>query len=144
MRAFIRHPTDIPIQVVESTRPPNGKSSLRNLSLGGLAFISAKPHARGQLVRVSVPEIDAQFQATCRVVWCHTHPDGYEVGAQFMAGDDLFRLRMVEQVCHIEQYRRQIAAREGRHLSTNEAAQEWIREHAEDFPSQQSLGIDRH
>ncbi|MCZ7563309.1 MAG: hypothetical protein M5U08_05410 [Burkholderiales bacterium] len=41
---------------------------------------------------------------------------------------------MVEQVCHIEEYRRAVARDEGRTLSTEEAAAEWIAEYAARFP----------
>jgi hypothetical protein len=53
---------------------------------------------------------------------------------QFLDAADAFRARMVEQVCSIERYRREVRRREGRVLSGQEAAEEWIREHAARFP----------
>ena len=41
---------------------------------------------------------------------------------------------MVEQICHIEQYRREVLKKEGRRLSSEEAASEWIVKYASDFP----------
>jgi hypothetical protein len=41
---------------------------------------------------------------------------------------------MVEQVCHIEDYRRSVLRTERRELSLDEAAAEWIAKHAADFP----------
>ncbi|MEQ8937648.1 MAG: PilZ domain-containing protein, partial [Gammaproteobacteria bacterium] len=46
----------------------------------------------------------------------------------------MFLLRMVEQLCHIEHYRNEIARVEGRELSSEQAAQEWISKYAESFP----------
>jgi hypothetical protein len=41
---------------------------------------------------------------------------------------------MVEQVCHIETYRRTVAGTEGRELSAEQAALEWIAKFAASFP----------
>jgi hypothetical protein len=41
---------------------------------------------------------------------------------------------MVEQVCHIKQYSKEILEKEGRKLSDEEAAVEWIEKYAKDFP----------
>ena len=46
----------------------------------------------------------------------------------------MFRARMVEQVCHIEQYKHQVLKKEGRKLSGEEAALEWIQKYAPQFP----------
>ena len=59
---------------------------------------------------------------------------GYEVGVSFLDPEDVFRARMVAQVCFIEDYRRSIARAEGRELSSEEAAGEWIAKYAHKFP----------
>ena len=41
---------------------------------------------------------------------------------------------MVEQICHIEHYRRTVHESQGRSLSSHEAAPEWIERYAEAFP----------
>ena len=63
----------------------------------------------------------------------HRVVDG-AVGAQFLAGQDAFRVRMVEQICYIRAYRRQVLAEEGRRLTPREAALEWVTRHAASFP----------
>ena len=73
-------------------------------------------------------------EAQARVAWCKDRRGYYEVGVEFLAEDDMFRARMVEQVCHIEHYRKAVKAKEGRRLSREEAALEWIAKHAADFP----------
>ena len=52
-----------------------------------------------------------------------------------MNEDELFRLRMIEQICHIEHYRNEMLKQQGRELSIEEAAQEWISRYAGEFPS---------
>jgi hypothetical protein len=46
---------------------------------------------------------------------------------------DPFLGRMEAQCCQIRRYRREILNKEGRHLSHDEAALEWIERHAESF-----------
>ena len=42
---------------------------------------------------------------------------------------------MVEQICHIEHYKSEVLAREGRHLDGEQAAREWIQKFAHGFPA---------
>jgi hypothetical protein len=71
------------------------------------------------------------------VAWCQADVGAWQVGIEFLDQDDLFRLRMVEQICHIEQYRTTTASL-GRTLSSHEAAIEWIEQYAEAFPFAQA------
>lgn len=41
---------------------------------------------------------------------------------------------MVEQIYQIEEYKKHVMAREGRQLSIEAAAQEWIEKYAAQFP----------
>jgi hypothetical protein len=52
---------------------------------------------------------------------------------QDSAGEAAFRARMQDQCCLIEQYRLRAMKDEGRDLSRDEAALEWIELHAERF-----------
>jgi len=38
------------------------------------------------------------------VCWNKAEEDGFEIGVRFMEAEALFKARMVEQVCHIEDY----------------------------------------
>ena len=143
-RTFIRHPTGIPIEVTATRNKPPRDTNLRNMSLGGIAFTSHREHRKGDQILLRIPVIDPAFKATCEVMWCRREGDVYEVGARFSTDDDLYRLRMVEQICHIEHYQRQVELETGRKLSANEAAQKWIAEHAGEFPTHESLGLGRH
>jgi hypothetical protein len=49
--------------------------------------------------------------------------------------DESFMARMVEQLCHIAHYRQRVVQRQGRELSEEEAASEWIARYAEWFPA---------
>lgn len=138
MRSFIRHPTDIPIEVITDPNEMMTDQPLSNVSLGGLAVQADECPEVGTLVRVRVSLVKPPFEAAGRVVWCRPREKGYDVGIEFAEKGDAFRARMVEQVCHIEQYRREVLEREGRTLSGQEAAREWIVRYASSFPSGES------
>jgi hypothetical protein len=42
---------------------------------------------------------------------------------------------MIEQICYIEEYKKDVLESEGRILTGREAAIEWIAKHADSFPS---------
>ncbi len=48
--------------------------------------------------------------------------------------EDAFRARIVEQVFRIKEYQQQVLENEGRRLSDQDAASEWIARFAGDFP----------
>lgn len=63
------------------------------------------------------------------------------MGIKFTQSIDVFRIRMVEQVCHIEQYKEDVKAREGRCLTGTQAALEWIQRYASKFPKEEEMKI---
>ncbi len=139
IRKFIRHPADVPIQVtldwVEDDNDDTVDQTITNVSLGGLAFTSGKPLEVLQRVRVSIPVLNQENHLVGNVVWCEKNGSVYEIGIEFEKSRDVFRLRMIEQICHIEHYRQEIKRKEGRELSSQEAAKEWISKYAGDFPA---------
>ena len=139
IRKFIRHPTDVPIQVsldwVEDDNDDTVDQTITNVSLGGLAFVSSKPLEVLQRVRVSIPVLQQDNHLVGNVVWCEKSGQAYEIGIEFERSRDVFRLRMIEQICHIEHYRKEVEEREGRKLNSQEAAKEWISKYAGDFPA---------
>lgn len=136
MRNYIRHPSDIPIDFQPEELPEAHSDHLKNVSEGGLAFLSSTPLSPGSIIRVKIPLVTPVFQAVGRVTWCRACGDHFEIGVEFLDQDDVFRARMVEQLCHIEHYRQQVLEEEGRELSGEQAALEWIQRFAPDFPGQ--------
>jgi len=136
MRQFIRHPVDVPIEI----RAGNGEAGpvhTHDISLGGLAVHSAVAVEPGSLSEVRISYVQPAFEARARVAWCRPRRGGgggHEVGVSFLDAADVFLARMVEQVCYIEDYRKSVAREEGRELSSEEAACEWIEKYAAKFP----------
>jgi len=44
-------------------------------------------------------------------------------------------VRMIEQICYIEHYRKEVLLNEGRRITSEQAALEWIEKYAQDFPT---------
>jgi hypothetical protein len=133
-REFIRHTVDVPLQV---KLVPNGAAEANqgvNVSHGGLAFTLNECLPLDQIIQLRIPTVDPPFEAHARVVWCKPEGNRFLVGVQFLDSTDAFQSRMVQQVCAIEQYRKEVAASEGRLLNSQQAAAEWIKKYAGRFP----------
>jgi len=139
IRKFIRHPVGVPIEVTldwaEDENDETVDQTITNVSLGGLAFVSHKPLELLERVRICIPVLNEENYLVGNVVWCEKAGSGYEIGIEFEKSRDAFRLRMIEQICHIEHYRKEIAEQEGRELNPQEAAKEWIAKYAGEFPA---------
>lgn len=132
LRQFIRHPSSIPISYRlghrHHTRPA------RDVSQGGLCFTSQQPALVGERIFVEINCGKPGFSAEGIVRWCSREGRKYLIGVGFKDKAVRYAMRMVEQVCHIEDYRRRLEAETGRKLTTEEAAFSWIAKNAADFP----------
>lgn len=133
MRTYIRHPATIPVQIEFKASKPDCRQ-IRNVSYGGLAFESDCFIEPGTQIRIRIDVVEPQFEADAIVSYCRNKDGKFLIGVEFVKRDDLYIARMVEQVCHIENYKQQVAEQEGRQLSAQEAASEWISKYASHFP----------
>lgn len=155
VREFIRHTVDVPIEfrLIEAHEHPelgplpedvtgDGAETTRghsvNVGFGGLAFESNFCPRVGELIELKIATVNPPFVAKARVAWCRSEPDGgYLIGASFLDASDAFRSRMVQQVCSIENYRKEVKEKEGRDLTVADASAEWIEKYAGRFPTSQ-------
>jgi len=133
VRVYVRHPSEFPVELRQDGASGVMHERLRDLSTGGLCFKSSTQFAQGERVRIRIPVGNPGFEAEGRVAWCRPHDGSYRVGIEFVGESEAFRARLVEQVCHIERYHRQLLA-EGRKTTEEEAAVEWIAKFAARFP----------
>jgi hypothetical protein len=141
-RQFIRHPPNIPLEYCVTDVPQLCNIDVVcNISEGGLSFHSDKYIAPNKWLRLYIPLSENYFETDAQVRWCEESsvnaPNNchYYVGVSFCGTDDAFSARMVEQVCHIEEYKKRVAEDEGRILNNDQAAAEWIAQYADTFPS---------
>ncbi|MET0384101.1 MAG: PilZ domain-containing protein [Burkholderiaceae bacterium] len=136
MRQYIRHPIDVPVEIRINTEGSGASYHTHDISLGGLAVHSEVAVEPGSLIQVRIPYVQPAFEARALVAWCRPRRagEGHEIGVSFLDAQDVFLARMVTQICYIEDYRKSIAREEGRELSSEEAAGEWIAKYASKFP----------
>ncbi len=133
MRRYLRHPSDMPVELVLRKQDFVPVQRLHNISLGGVACNSSRGFRRGTAIELRIPLFGEQARYPGVVAWCQKHAEDYLVGVAFLDEDTLFRARMVEQVCQIEHYRQVRELATGEHLPIEMVAQEWIALHAADF-----------
>ena len=134
MRKYIRHPSDMPLEFELGDIVAHKKEYLKDVSQGGLSFLSSRYIEAGSIIKIQIPIREPMFQADGVVVWCREKNGSYDVGVKFKEFKSEYGLRMVEQVCQIEHYKKEIFEKEGRKLTGEQAAIEWISKYAKDFP----------
>lgn len=133
-REYLRHTVNVPLEVTTVSAAPKTARQGINVSYGGLAFTMEECLENGQIIHLRIPTIDPPFEANARVVWCRPEGEQWLVGVEFLDSTHAFQSRMVQQVCSIENYRQEVRKNEGRELTTQEAAAEWIGKFAGRFP----------
>lgn len=131
MRHFLRHPCEMPVELIICQQ--QHRQRLNNISLGGVACNSPRNLQRGLCVELQVPLLGSQARYRGIVAWCQKQPNDYLVGIAFTDGENLFRARMVEQICCIECYRAQCERDCGHPLPIEDIARQWIATHGEEF-----------
>lgn len=134
LRQYLRHPSDVPIVYQLGEVVAHRSHYLRNIGKGGLCFSSRIALTPGAHIHIEIPIAEPVFKADGIVAWCEPAEDDFEVGVRFEGIDAEYGLRMVEQVCQIEHYRHETFKSEGRVLTSEEAALEWIQKYAARFP----------
>lgn len=135
MRKFIRHPSSIPVRIQKIKSSDATGSTLVNVSYGGLALHFPEYIENGTEIELLIDITEPRFSIKGTVAWTQEKDQNYELGIRFPDNADVFRMRMVEQLCHIEHYRKEVELEQGRKLSSEEAAKEWIETYAEHFPA---------
>ena len=141
IRKHVRHVTGLPIQITldyaSHYYKETGDDTITNVSLGGMSFIADDRFDIDQSIRVRFPILNDKATLTCKVIWCEKTSRGYEVGLEFDDADEVQRLKMIDQISDIENYRRRKEAIEGRPIGSEQAAREWIQQYAGDFSALQ-------
>jgi hypothetical protein len=134
MRKFIRHPVDIPIEFMISNTRVTKPGLTGNVSVCGLCFKSKECVENDKILTIRIPLINPKFKLHGRVVRCMKRDNQVEIGVEFIDQNDLYATRMIEQICYIKQYKKDVAEQQGKILTDEEAAREWIYQHAAQFP----------
>ena len=135
IRRHIRHVTGIPVEVTldYNDRFRTEEDEITNVSLGGMCFIADDRLDISDEIQVRFPALNQDKTLNGKVVWCTKLDRGYEVGLEFDDPEEVERLKMIDQICQIESFRKETEQRDGRKLNSEQAASEWISQYAGDF-----------
>lgn len=134
MRQSIRYEVDIPIELILRNHLERTTEHVKDISIGGLCVTMGRCPTLGSQLLVRIPYLKPPFETRVEVVWCLDKGGHFDVGLRLLNPDEAFKVRMVEQICHIEHYRKEVLASEGRRLTPQEAATEWISKYSSTFP----------
>jgi hypothetical protein len=111
---------------------------MRDISFGGMSFVSSDPYAPGDIVMMEFPVQIVRNRITGEIIWSSpliVKPViQFSNGLKFLTEQVLFIARIIEQMCYIEKYREAQVRDRHRTLSEDEAAREWIHMCASRFP----------
>ena len=134
-RRYIRHLLVSPLEFQVSDKEEFERTETVNLSEGGLLFMSTKDVAPGTFIKLQMPLYDKVFKISAKVV--HSTKDAatgmYSIGVTFVNYADAFKVKLIEQIYLIEEYRVLRSLQIGREMTLQEASKEWIKRYSERF-----------
>lgn len=137
LEGFIHHPPGFPIQwrTVRQKKKSSQPLTHNHESHLGLCFESDKYIKPGTLLELIIHMRGEDQKFSGRVILVRNKGTLFEIGVWFCSRSDASRLRIVEQICHIEAYLKHKRHHEGPFVSQERVAQEWISRFASTFPS---------
>lgn len=143
-RRFIRHQLCFPLeyQVVEEPHSAKNREAIAarhsttiDISMGGILFSAKHPVRPGSVILIKMPFQDKIFNVRAKVAHCDRDRDTklYHIGAAFHRLDAAYKVKLVEQLCLISEFRDVRSIELGREISLEEASKEWIERYSERF-----------
>ena len=132
---FIQHPAAYPY-VIRRMRFWEMLQFRRESPSGiGIMFDSGEYLKPGTFIEFSIPLPDRTETFTGKVVLVRGSGEEFEIGLWLYCEEDASRVRLVEQICHIEVYMQEKKYRDGPYnLNPDRVAREWISKYANQVP----------
>lgn len=139
-RKFIRHPMCFPLKFSlikkgSALDIASEASITKNVSKGGLLFTASRSVKPGSAIIAQVPFQDKIFHVHARVAHCTPIPGTalFDIGIRFLRYNDAFKVRLIEQMYLISEYRDLRSLQEGRDINLQQASKEWIQRYSARF-----------
>lgn len=134
-RRFIRHLLVSPLKYKITGESDFNETETINISEGGLLFMTTKEPPLDVVINLELPLYEKIFRIKAKVI--HTKKDAetglFKVGVSFSSYSDAFKVKLIEQIYLIEEYRVLRSLQLGKEISLNEASKEWIKRYSERF-----------
>mgnify|MGYP002885468334 CR=1 FL=1 len=134
LEGFISHPERFPIEIRRLRFWERSKIESSNVTNIGFSFFSENRQKPGDLIEISIPANDEINCFLGKVVLVIASDKGFEIGIMLLNIEDAPRLRIVEQICHIQLYLNDKRFKDGPFLSKEKLTEEWINRFASNFP----------
>jgi len=135
-RHFIRHPICYPLEFEHASNKMGEKTKTLNVSEGGLLFLSKHPLKESEIIILKMPVQDKVFRVKAKVMHVtkdSENKDLFNVGVSFYRYSDAFKVKLVEQLYLIDEYRILRSLQLGHELSMQKASEEWIKRYSKRF-----------
>jgi c-di-GMP-binding flagellar brake protein YcgR len=134
-RKFYRHPLSKPIQYQAYQSKSTDRTSTVDVSEGGMCFLAEHLLPRGTKLHLRIPVGGQVFQLQAQVAYCNEEPrlNKYRTGVAFLDAESAFRAKLAEEMIQITEYRDKVLREEGREITEEDAAREWIEKYAKSF-----------
>ncbi len=123
---YLRHPSCVPVRLREIPRPFAAGARPEGSTLGAIQFRVGRAVQAGAIVEIVVEVCGETERFRGDVHWVRRAARGFVVGVRLTDPEQAYRARAVEQICHVEAYRRRSNRRTGRALGIEQAASRWI------------------
>jgi len=133
---FIRHPICYPLEFEYSPKNITGRTTTLNLSEGGLLFLSKRDVPCGSIIVLDLPLQEKLFKVHAKVVHVKKDPDNpdlFDIGVSFYRYADAFKVKLIEQIYLIDEYRALRSVQLGHEVYFKDASNEWIKKYAARF-----------
>jgi len=142
-RKFIRHPLSYPLRT-RVLSEKNGKlvvkSSAENIGAGGLLFRSSVAMNREAEVEINLTVEGRNFLLDGTVVRCDPDENGnYNVAVSFKRQDEALKVRMMEQIVRIEEFKNRLERRCKKKIDFAWVAKQWIKRYSKGFAEHYDL-----
>ncbi|MBF0216531.1 MAG: PilZ domain-containing protein [Candidatus Omnitrophica bacterium] len=134
-RRFIRHLLVSPLEYQIEDGPEFTKTQTLDISEGGLLFMAKDDVEIEKRININMPLYERTFHIKAKVVHTAKDPETglFKIGVAFLTYSDAFKVKLIEQIYLIEEYRVLRSLQLGRDMSLSEASQEWIKRYSERF-----------
>jgi len=135
-RHFIRHPVCYPLEFEHAPKKIIERTKTLNVSEGGLLFLSKQPLKCGEIIILKMPVQNKLFKIRARVM--HATKDAengklFNIGVSFYRYSDAFKVKLIEQLYLIDEYRLLKSLQLGYEITMQKASEEWIKRYSKRF-----------
>ena len=135
-RHFVRHPVCYPLEFEYAPKNIRERSHATNISEGGLLFLSKHHVHCGKIIILRIPIQNKLLKVRAKVMHVKQDPENsklYDIGVSFYRYSDAFRVKLIEQIYLIDEYRAIRSVQLGREVSFKEASRDWIKRYSKKF-----------